>query len=286
MNAENVPSRSDAENNSVTGGGRSNRPLLMEQMTVKEVTEALQRTQTVILPVGCVEQHGWHLPLNTDIFNAYEVAKEVSCRTGCLVAPVMPYSYSGGELPGTINISPQTAAAVIIDICNSLARQGFRHIIVLLGHGGSENLQGVRAGLDIALRSGIIPERATVALVPFYELSPTIMACLKEKDYHAGKFETSLMLYWHPEMVRDERPTDTPEIRAMLRGGQDAYQKALKKVAHPLVMARIRQDERIKIGVFGDPDQADAALGKQMCDEVCCGLVELIRQMEAAPDPA
>ena len=83
---------------------------LMEFMTVKDVEEGLRETQTVILPVGCVEQHGWHLPLSTDIHNAYEIAKRISAVTGCFVAPTMPYSYSGGSLPGTINIAPQTVS--------------------------------------------------------------------------------------------------------------------------------------------------------------------------------
>ena len=79
---------------------------LWEFMTVKEMRAALKKTKTVILPVGVIEQHGYHLPLNTDVYNCYELARLASEKTGCLVAPPLTYTFSGGTLPGTININP------------------------------------------------------------------------------------------------------------------------------------------------------------------------------------
>lgn len=262
------------------GSGKQTR--LMEPMTIKDVEEGLRVTQTVILPVGCVEQHGWHLPLSTDIHNAYEIAKRVSAATGCFVAPAMPYSYSGGSLPGTINIAPQTVSAVINDICCSLAQQGFVNIIVALGHGGSENVRGIRDGLDITLRMNPSLANAKVALVSLSSLSPAARECFEQKDFHAGKSETSRMLYWHPELVREERVTDREEIMAMLRADQDAYQTVERPVDHPMVMPRIKQNEGIKIGVLGDPSQASAELGGKIAKEIVAGMVELITLLESA----
>ncbi|NLN19148.1 MAG: creatininase family protein [Firmicutes bacterium] len=255
---------------------------LMEFMTVKDVEEGLRETQTVILPVGCVEQHGWHLPLSTDIHNAYEIAKRISAVTGCFVAPTMPYSYSGGSLPGTINIAPQTVSAVINDICCSLAQQGFKNIIVGLGHGGSENIRGIRDGLNIAIRMNPLLGQVKIALVPLSSLSPAARACFGKKDFHAGKSETSRMLYWHPELVGDERVTDSEEVMAMLRQDQDAYQTVERPVDHPMVMPRIRQNEAMKIGVMGDPSKASAQLGETIAKEIVAGMVELINLMENA----
>lgn len=266
----------------MAGESATQKARLMELMTIKDVEEGLQVTQTVIVPVGCVEQHGWHLPLSTDMLNATELAKTVSEITGCFVAPLMPYSYSGGSLPGTINIAPATISAVINDICCSLAQQGFQNIIVLLGHGGSENVRGIRDGLDICLRSNPSLAKAKVALVPFTDMSPTIAEWFEKKDFHAAAFETSLMLYWHPELVREPRVTDSEEIMAMLRADQDAYQTVDRPVEHPMVMPRIRQDERIKIGVLGDPSQASVAMGEKMASEVVERMVELIGLMESA----
>ena len=264
------------------GKSKTSRPKLMEFMTVREVSEALKETQTVIVPVGCVEQHGWHLPLSTDIYNAYEIAKRVSEATGCLVAPVMPYSFSGGGLPGTINIAPQTVSAVINDICRSLAVQGFKDIIVLLGHGGSENTRGIRDGLDMFLRASLHLTDLKIALVSIFDLSPTIMEWFERKDFHAGAYETSLMLYWHPELVREEWVTDSEDIMEMLRRDQDAYQRVEKPVDHPMVIPRIRQDERIKIGVLGDPSKASREMGAKVVEEVVAEVVELVKSLEAS----
>jgi len=108
----------------------------MEAMTVEEVRDGLKETRTVILPVGCVEQHGYHLPLSVDIHNAVEIALRASAQTGCFVAPALSYSFSGGMLPGTINISPQAFSLVLMEICHSLIGQGFGDVAILLGHGG------------------------------------------------------------------------------------------------------------------------------------------------------
>ncbi|HOJ23481.1 MAG TPA: creatininase family protein, partial [Armatimonadota bacterium] len=60
---------------------------IMLNMTVQEIREALKETQTVILPIGCVEQHGYHLPISVDIHNAVELATRAAEETGCFVAP-------------------------------------------------------------------------------------------------------------------------------------------------------------------------------------------------------
>ena len=60
---------------------------IMENMTVKEMQEALASTRTVVIPVGVVEQHGFHLPLSTDIHNAREVVVRAAPRMQAVVAP-------------------------------------------------------------------------------------------------------------------------------------------------------------------------------------------------------
>jgi creatinine amidohydrolase len=253
---------------------------LMEHMTVKEVKEGLEKTKTVVVPVGCTEQHGWHLPLSTDIHNAYETAKLLSALTGVFVAPAMPYSFSGGTLPGTINITPQTTSAVVNDICSSLVCQGFKNIIVLLGHGGSENTGAIKEGLEILLRMDPKFQDINVALVCIFDVSPTVVEWFKKKDFHAGAYETSLMLYWHPEQVRENWMTDSDKVMDMLRRDQDAYQSIEKKVDHPLVIPHASQDYRIKIGVLGYPCEASKELGEKIVDEILEYLVDLVESLE------
>jgi len=112
--------------------------LLWEHMTVKEVREALENTtQTILIPLGVTEQHGYHLPLRMDCYNCEEISIRASEQCGCFVAPTLAYTYSGGELPGTINISPHVVTQMVVEILHSLCLQGLRNLIVVLGHGGS-----------------------------------------------------------------------------------------------------------------------------------------------------
>ncbi|MGN1059374.1 MAG: creatininase family protein, partial [Clostridia bacterium] len=89
----------------------------MEEMTVRDMHEAREKTKTVIIPVGVVEQHGYHLPLSTDIHNAVQVTRSAGKRLNAIVAPSVNYCFSGGELLGTVNVSPNTFGLLISEIC-------------------------------------------------------------------------------------------------------------------------------------------------------------------------
>lgn len=257
-----------------------NKSYLWEFMSVKEIRKALKKTKTVILPVGVIEQHGYHLPLNTDVYNAYELARLVSEKTGCLVAPPLTYAFSGGTLPGTININPQVVSLIIIEACRSFASQGLKNIIILLGHGGSENQKAAEEAVDMFLRQNS-KLKVNIALLPFVELSPTIKKCFKDKDYHAGYMETSLMLYWHPELVRkDEIATDKKPILNMLRKDPDSYQVKKKTISNKHVYPKITQHPGIKVGVMGDPYKASIEFGKKIVKECVSNITGLIRDME------
>jgi len=257
--------------------------LLWEHMTVKEVREALENTtQTILIPLGVTEQHGYHLPLRMDCYNCEEISIRASEQCGCFVAPTLAYTYSGGELPGTINISPHVVTQMVVEILHSLCLQGLRNLIVVLGHGGSENDRATQDAAEIFLRNNPQFSDRNVAVYRFWTKSPLCTKAFEDGDYHSGYFETSLLLHWHPDQVRDEYVLDEPDVVAMMREDQDAYQLAEKRVDHEDVVPWIRQNPRIKVGVMGEPEQASAELGRRMSDEAVAGLVELIRAMEQA----
>ncbi|MHB9025329.1 MAG: creatininase family protein [Armatimonadota bacterium] len=254
---------------------------IMYNMTVKQVREGLQETQTVILPVGVVEQHGYHMPLSVDIHNAQEIARRTSEITGTFVAPTMHYSFSGGTLPGTINISPQLFSLVVMDICRSLVDQGFKNIIILLGHGGTENVEGAKDAALLFQRMNPQYTDITVSVIPFWEMSPTYCTALDIGDFHAAKYETSLMLYWKPELVQmDQATLDEPEFVELMRTDQDAYLQTTKLVDSPYVTPRQVQSPRMKVGVMGNFDGANAEFGRVMCEETVNGLAKFIEEVE------
>lgn len=257
---------------------------IMEYMTVKDMEEALKKTKTVILPVGVVEQHGYHLPLSTDIHNANEVARRAGDRLNAVVAPTVPYSYSGGELPGTINISTQVFSLLIMDICSELSRTGFHNIVVLLGHGGTDNKAALKSSLQMLLKRHPELRELTLSLIECWELSPTWLDCFRmepEHDFHAGMAETSLMLYWKPELVREKYVMDEPGIAAMMRSDQDWFEISERKVDHRFVIPRTYQRKEIKVGVMGFPERASKELGEKICNEMVGGLIEYVDFLNA-----
>jgi len=86
---------------------------MMQNMTVKLVREYLQRRKSILIPIGVIEQHGYHLPLCTDALIAENIGRLIGLQTGMLVGPTMYQSFSGGDCPGTINITPATMSHVM-----------------------------------------------------------------------------------------------------------------------------------------------------------------------------
>lgn len=255
---------------------------IMENMTVKDMEEAIKKTRTVIIPVGVIEQHGYHLPLSTDIHNATEVPRRAGDRLHAVIAPTVPYCYSGGELLGTVNISPQVFALLIMDICSEFVRMGFKNIIVFLGHGGTDNKIALKNSLQVILKRNPGLTEITLSLIECWELSPTWLsyfALEPEHDFHAGEVETSLMMYWKPELVRDVIEMDEPEISRMMRTDQDWFEVSEKKIDHKFIIPRTYQRKEIKVGVMGFPEKARRELGEKVCNEMVEGLIEYVLQL-------
>ena len=257
-----------------------NRARIMADMTVKEMREALKKCQTVILPIGCVEQHGYHLPLSVDMHNATELARRTAAVTGSFVAPTLHYNYSGGELPGTVNINPHVVAMFVSEICGGFARQGLKNIFIFLGHGGTESVQCIDSAVDMFLRQNPQFRDVAVSVIKFWELCDAFVEAFESKDYHAGYVETSLMMYWRPEEVRPKVAMDKKWLVEHMREHQDNYQQRTKPVDHPHVIPHISQHPDIEVGVMGYPERASAELGKQVCEEAVSKAAKTIREVE------
>lgn len=166
---------------------------------------ALERSVSVLVPLGSTEQHGHHLPLNTDTTIATAVAHAVAGRLSgrkpssvILVAPPINYGASGEhqDFPGTISIGNKALRFQLIQLVRSLSTWAGR-IVIINAHGG--NLKTL-----VGAVSQLINERHNVSWA----------ACAtEERDAHAGHIETSLMLHLAPDLVdmsRAERGNITP----------------------------------------------------------------------------
>jgi creatinine amidohydrolase len=192
----------------------------MSDMTWVDYAERLAKPETVIyLPVGAVEQHGPHLPLGTDWMLALAVAKGAAAPTSGIVASPLTYGYKsqchsggGNHFAGTTSLDGHTLSSLVCDVLREFARHGARQICIVDIH--FENHWFITEGCDLASRelqrSGhddvrIIKPRLDAIcdmdmIMSFYEPGTFPGMALE----HAGKAETSIMLYLHPEYVRTE----------------------------------------------------------------------------------
>ncbi len=205
-----------------TFAGEKEKPLILQEMTWTDVQEYLKTCDMVIIPLGSTEQHGPHLPLGTDYYQAIEISKRISACTGVVVAPVLMSGYSvyHSGFPGTLSLKPETMGQVLFETAEMLMKYGFRRFMFFSYHGGNKIVEdNVMHRINhtteaIAVRIGIF--------APFQE-SGEEPAPL---DYHAGIGETSNMLYLKPDLVKMERIekpkiTLTPKMQELQELGKE-----------------------------------------------------------------
>ena len=255
----------------------------MQDMTFPEVKEYLKTNKTIIIPYALSEQHGAHLPLDVDIRNCDFVSAKLAEKLGCITAPTLNYTFSGGMLPGTINVKPNTFSNLVGEIIESLALQGFENFIIVPGHGGSESLLHLKESLRILKWLNPALKDTLILLTQIWDFSPSWTQLFAEHDYHAAWAETSLLLHWCPEVVRmDKMILDEPEVAERLREDPDSYQlrESFTEMKQEVVQTTQRED--VKIGVMGFPEKANAAFGAKIEKEFLDNAVPAIKQAIAA----
>ena len=255
----------------------------MQDMTFVEVKEYLKTNKTIIIPYALSEQYGAHLPLDVDIRNCDFMSAKLAEKLDCIIAPTLNYTFSGGMLPGTINVKPNTFSNFVGEIIESLALQGFENFIILPGHGGSESLLHLKESLRILKWLNPALKDTLILLTQLWDFSPSWTELFAQQDYHAAWAETSLLLHWCPEVVRmDKMVLDEPEVAERLRDDPDSYQlrESFTEMKQEVVQTSQRAD--VKIGVMGFPEKANAAFGAQIEKEFLDNAVPAIKQALAA----
>ncbi len=179
------------------------KPLVLQEMSWTDVRDYLKTNDMVIIPIASTEQHGPHLPLGTDYYEATGISKLISARTGVLMAPVLLAGYSvyHSGFPGTLSLKPETMEQVLFETVEMLIKYGFRRFMFFNYHGGNNVVQS-----KVIHRINHTTEAIAVAIG---HGSPIQKGRYQGKDEvgdeHAGIGETSLMLYLKPELVKIER---------------------------------------------------------------------------------
>ena len=202
-------------------------PLLMSSLSWVEYRERVQNNVTILIPCGALEQHGPHLPLGTDALLSTAIAQNVAELINGIVAPTFSYGYksqpkSGGgqHFPGTTSLDGNTLSQMIRDVIRELARQGATQIVVIDGH--YENQWFLTEGIDLALRDVGTGSKLNIIRLEYWDfLTELTLDRVFPEGFpgyaleHAAVMETSLMLHYHPNLVRlhlipDDKPANFP----------------------------------------------------------------------------
>jgi creatinine amidohydrolase len=237
---------------------------LWENLSMPGFEGLLQQTQTVILPLGSLEEHGPHLPLGTDTFHAIEVARRVADLRPVVVAPPVFYGMcrSTREHPGTISISGDTLRALLVDVGREFYRVGLRNLVFISGHAGGTHISAIIEAGERLLAE--LPE-ARVAVVNLLELLREVLGERPELvqtkgDSHAGEVETAVMMAAYPGLVNGTAAEEWPTFpKYMLVRDKRRYWPG---------------------GVWGNPAPATAAQGKAILGAEVASLANVIRKLE------
>jgi creatinine amidohydrolase len=210
-----------------------------------------------VVPIGSTEQHGNNLPLATDSLLNGPAAAAIAERLGAYLVPQIPIGQSAGWLayPGTLSLSPDTMKAVIADIVNSLARNGFVTIVFLSMHAGNDVI-------DRYLQE-MAADHPSVALL-YADLDgafavATAAAGIPNVD-HADECEASMLASIRPDLV-GPNPVDCPAPP----GG---YPKAPAREVSPY-------------GSFGEPSKGSKAKGDKVWETLLRVVVDdIVRRVE------
>lgn len=233
--------------------------MIIENITMAEFKRHLKKTRTIIIPFGTVEEHGGHLPLNTDTLIIYEVLKQVVKKRDVFLAPPVYYGVctTTSQHPGTMGITPETLRRLTCDIVKDSYKKGLRTFFLITGHGGGLHSSALKEAAELLVDElkGI-----KIAVLCPYDILHKELAGLAEtrNDSHAGEIETSLVLSLAPELVKGRSKEDYP------------------KLPKPFVVKdKIRY---WRSGVWGDPEKANREKGDRAVKLIVKKIVGIIDQ--------
>ncbi len=251
------------------------------EMTWPACREAALSGRVAVLPVATYEDHGYHLPIDTDVRLCTGICERAVARIPdeALLIPPVTHGYSPHHMdfPGTITIRWDTFINYVRDVCVSVAHHGFTHILIVNGHGSNT------APLEMAARLTILETegKALCASVNHWGVRKVkdVGNVVRSSDFggssHAGEYETSLYLALAEDLVQmdkatDERTTLPPSFQTDLLMGN----RSDGSVAHLMPY----WSSMSVSGVRGDATVASRAKGEKFLAAAVEGLVELIRE--------
>jgi creatinine amidohydrolase len=231
-----------------------------------------------VLPIAAIEQHGPHLPLGVDAMIMEGCLARVSLRLpqdlDVVFLPVQSVGVSieHRDFPGTLSIAHETAARLLFEIAEGVARAGVEKLVLLNSHGGNSALL-TSVALDLRVRLGVLA--VTCSWARFGYPDGLFSDVEQRHGIHGGEIETSLMLEFRPDLVDMGRAKNFPP--ATLDFERDF---AWLRADRPAGFGWMTQDLS-PAGAMGDASKASAEKGEATADYWVTAFIELLRDVEA-----
>lgn len=253
------------------------------EMTWPECKAAAKAGRVAVLPVATYEDHGYHLPIDTDVLLATEICERAvaSIPTEAVLIPPVNHGYSPHHIdfPGTLTISWETFVHYVRDICVSLGQHRFTHILIVNGHGSNTPL------VEMAARLTVLASEGTVACAAVNH-----WGVLKAREVgnqhrlseyggasHAGEYETALYLALKPELVDMDKAVD--QTNPLPRSFQTDLIQG-KRPDGSIASYMPYWSSMTESGVRGAATKATKENGERFLQAAVEGLVELIQEFK------
>ncbi|HZK80635.1 MAG TPA: creatininase family protein [Humisphaera sp.] len=262
-------------------------PWRYEKLTWPEINDAVKQKKVVVVPIGSIEQHGPHLPLDVDMLEVTAVAQAAArlIPNDVLVLPTQVHGYTGHvmDFPGTINIHFETLIKFMIDIGKSLAYHGFKKIIYINGHGSNA------PNMDLAARRVNVETDAEAIACNWWSMlsvDPEFMKGWRQSVIpggcaHACELETSVYLYVDEENVKKDQ----------IRNGYIEFHKDQSRFSWVDLFAagvgtKVSWTASYSdTGVLGEAELATKEKGKRAVDEAAKQFSRLVKEFGARVKP-
>jgi creatinine amidohydrolase len=261
------------------------RNIFYERLTWPQIRDAARADQVILIPFASIEQHGPHLPVDVDLRLAREVCVRAAQRNpNCLVMTPMAFGFEPHHMawPGTLDVDWDVLIRYGVCVVSSLARHGFRRILIINGHGSNRPIMEMIVRLAQVRHPGII-----CAGQSWFALGAVAEAFqpLQESAFtsHACELETSAYLALDPDLVdmsqavADYSFRRSPHFWADLTGKKPDPDSAVPLVAMEYFATGSWT------GVRGDPSKASAAKGEAALEAAAEEVAAIVEELRARP---
>jgi creatinine amidohydrolase len=253
--------------------------VFLRNLNSDQVCEATAKGTILLIPVGQTEEHGQHLPIGADSIIvetiAERAARQVAGKIPVLVAPAIQYGYSNEILrkwPGTFIVRPQVVIDLLVDVCCSAVKMGFKKVALVSGHGHHVGV------CRVAIRQVFDLVGANVVLTQPHAFGKEAFAKVRKSGpggiCHAGEYETSLLLHFgYPVDMSRTSQVDTLRFQSKFVSAD-----GIGGAKSGSVFWSTWGLQQSKTGTYGDPTVATAETGKTTADAIVADYCDFLEE--------